>query len=214
MFYQATALTCWDNTLRTLWSCIVFIYTYTCKRTHAHRHTHRCRRATCSALRRFFGEISQNSRCILVLKNNKRRKKKKRRASGSWYICCFLVCFFFFFFWFFLGDYRSANKQRLLNVYSVMLLYIVYYGPRQLGNQAYFKWGGEWGGGSIFKHYDDKNHKPPSTRYTSVQMDSFKKKSVPLSLVMVIARTSFTTFWPFVNQQSLDTHRHTRPYKP
>lgn len=74
--------------------------------------------------------------------------------------------------------------------------------------------GGEWGGGSIFKHYDDKNHKPPSTRYTSVQMDSFKKKSVPLSLVMVIARTSFTTFWPFVNQQSLDTHRHTRPYKP
>lgn len=40
--------------------------------------------------------------------------------------------------------------------------------------------GGEWGGGSIFKHYDDKNHKPPSTRYTSVQMDSFKKISPPL----------------------------------
>lgn len=28
------------------------------------------------------------------------------------------------------------------------------------------------GGGSIFKHYDDKNHKPPSTRYTSLQMDT------------------------------------------
>lgn len=30
-------------------------------------------------------------------------------------------------------------------------------------------------GGSIFKHYDDdkkKNHKPPSTRYTSLQMDT------------------------------------------
>lgn len=150
MFYQATALTCWDNTLRTLWSCIVFIYTYTCKRTHAHRHTHRCRRATCSALRRFFGEISQNSRCILVLKNNKRRKKKEKTSVRLLIHLLFSRVFFFFFFCFFLGDYRSANKQRLLNVYSVMLLYIVYYGPRQLGNQAYFKWGGGNGEGGPF----------------------------------------------------------------
>lgn len=111
------------------------------------------------ARRRSFTELSAH----FSVKNKK--KKEKRRAPGSGYICCFLVCVFW------RNDYRSANKQRLLNVYSVMLLYIVYYGPRQLGNQAYFK-GARGGGGSIFKHYDDKNHKPPSTRYTSLQTDT------------------------------------------
>lgn len=98
-------------------------------------------------LRRNFTKLSVH---FSVKKQQKKKKKEKTSVRLLIHLLFSRVCFFFLFFLFllfFLGDYRSANKQRLLNVYSVMLLYIVYYGPRQLGNQAYFKWGGNGEGG-------------------------------------------------------------------
>lgn len=97
-------------------------------------------------LRRNFTKLSVH----FSVKKQQKKKKKEKTSVRLLIHLLFSRVFFFFFFWFFLGDYRSANKQRLLNVYSVMLLYIVYYGPRQLGNQAYFKWGGGNGEGGPF----------------------------------------------------------------
>lgn len=147
---------------RTLLSCIVFIY--------IHTHTHIGGRPVLlgflrreKILRRDFTELSVH----FSVKKKKQKKEKKTTSDPA--LDTFAVFSCAFFFW--RNDYRSANKQRLLNVYSVMLLYIVYYGPRQLGNQAYFK-GGTGEGGPFSSITTIKNHKPPSTRYTSVQMDT------------------------------------------
>lgn len=78
-------------------------------------------------------EILQRNFTELSVHFSVKRKKKKTSIWLSIHLLFSRVRFFW------RNDYRSANKQRLLNVYSVMLLYIVYYGPRQLGNQAYFK---------------------------------------------------------------------------
>lgn len=159
---RVTVLTRWDDDpQRTLLSCIAFIYIQT--HTHAGgRHVLLGFLQREEILQRKFTGLSVH---FSVKKQTNKEKKKKTSTWLSKHLLFSCVRFF--------EDYRSANKQRLLNVYSVMLLYILYYGPRQLGNQAYFKWvRGKGGGGSIFKHYDDKNHKPPSTRYTSVQMDT------------------------------------------